>query len=254
MKSIVNYFLLFLLIPTASYSQSKRNPLNGKIYLPNGEFIQVSYSGRDRIPLDNESKVYVDFFQSLTLCKVGRKQLIHLLKTNSEVTVEISDKICIMYKDSNYSIVAGLTGVAEHQSDSLIMEYYQPSKRSDTNFVYKQNTLSIYSGCLSYIQNSSMNLDTSNVILFNWHTNKVIYNFSMDTIKIKPFMYPELLYKNRIELYCFAGIHEIEHLKPENIILQISRQNDEYDAMKVESIAFHRRKKINRKGNASNTK
>jgi hypothetical protein len=38
-------------------------------------------------------------------------------------------------------------------------------------------------------------------------------------------------------------IHEIEHLKPENIILQIIRQNAEYDAMKVEGIAFQRRKK-----------
>ena len=252
MKSIVKYFLLVVLIPTASYSQTKRKPLAGKVYFPNGVLLRVSYAGADRISLNPENKVYQDFFSSLTLCKVGRKQLVHLLNTKSEVTVEISDKICIMYKDSNYRIVAGLTGVDAKQSDSLIMEYYQPRKRADTHFVHKQNTLTIYSGCLNYIKSPSMNLDTSNVILFDWHTNEKITNFSMDTIKIQPFMNPDLLYRNQTELYCFAGIHEIEHLKPENILQQINDGMPEYDAMKIEGIAFRRRRKINRKGNATN--
>ena len=46
-----------------------------------------------------------------------------------------------------------------------------------------------------------MILNKDNVFLFDFKTNEQILNFSMDTIKIEPIIYPDLMYKNYKELY-----------------------------------------------------
>lgn len=249
MKNITWLYLILLTLPSTVLGQSVRKPISGKVYTPQGDSINITYSGKERISLDSDNEDYNCFFSSIVLCKTGRKQLKHLLQTESQVTIDINSKICITYQDSSYRIAAGLTGVETDQSSRLIMEYYQPKgKRKDINLVYEQNTVIIYSGCLDYIKNPSMRLDKNNVVLFDLSKNQFIDDFDLDTINIEPFMHPELLYQNEIELYCFVGIHEIEHLKAENILVKINGGSVEASAMKIELKAFKRRKRINIKG------
>lgn len=243
-KILTIFFTTFIAI---SFGQTWRKPISRNFYTIDGKSHSITYFGYKKCVVNSENQQVIQFFTLLPLGRLGRKQLNFLLKTNAKVLLNFSNKICVTYKDGKYRIAAGLTGQNENQSNDVVLEYYQPLSRKKRFYVFKENSLSLYFGCIEYIKNPNIHLDTNNVILFNLHSNQVIHSFSMDTIKIEPFMNPDFLYKNVNELFYFAGIHEIEHLKPDNIIEQILNGEIEKKPMQIEIKAFKRRKQINRK-------
>jgi hypothetical protein len=211
----------------------------------NGSF-QVDYYGQDSLTFQNlhDGNIRL-FFETLAKHRIGRKQLKYLLRTNSEIDIQIMEKTGIMLKDSLYRFIAGITGVDNNQSNQLIPEYYQPFFWwKDSNYVYKQNSIIFFTGFLENTQINCGEMDTKNTYIIDWKSNKMIRSFSMDTIQVEQFMNPEMLYQNKIELFFFGGIHEIEHLRPENIKIQLINGDVEKQPMKLERRAFRRRNKI----------
>jgi len=158
-----------------------------------------------------------------------------------------------MKLDGKYRLIAGLTGVEENQSNELIINEASINvwslifKKNKYLYVYKENSIKIYKGSILYAKDNAYKLTSKNTIIYNRDSNEYINEFSMDTIKIEPLMFPNLLYKNTKELYYFGGLHEIYHTTPKNIEVQENFGNIEYPAMVLEEKAFRKRKKIKKK-------
>ena len=104
------------------FGQSRKKPLHGEIFSSDGVKSEITYSGFDRLMFTEANDDLKLFFSGLTLSREGRKQLVHLLSTNSDIILIFSPRICILYRDSLYRVVAGLTGPKTFQSDSLKVE------------------------------------------------------------------------------------------------------------------------------------
>ncbi|MFP5470839.1 MAG: hypothetical protein ACLGGV_04525 [Bacteroidia bacterium] len=250
---MLKYFLIAFIFLSASVKYYGQIPLyykfkkvEGHIFDTNENKISVKFKSRRKLLVGGFKDKKIDtFLRTLTLTKIGRKSLEHLLTTRSKIVLDISNKVGITLIDGKYRLVAGLTGVEENQSNELIQNNNKNTRKY--NWVYEENTISIFCGSLNYVNDSSMMLTNKNVFLFDWKTNKEIKEFSMDSIKIEPLMFPDMVYRNLRELYYFTGIHEIYHTTSENIELQEAKLNAEYDAILLEGKAFKRRKKINQK-------
>lgn len=244
--SKVKYLIIVLLLTSCSILYRKEPIVGHFVDKEKNQFL-VNYYGRDSFIFNGLDDIEIKlFFKTLTKDRVGKKQLKHLLNTNAKVQIEVSNKIGILYKDSTYRCIAAITGVNNDQSSLLIPEYYQPFFWwKDSNFVHKENSITFFKGFLNVSEISTTNLTPSNTTIINWHTNETIPDFSMDTIKVEPFMFPDLLYQNKTELYFFGGVHEIEHIRPENIKVQLLKGDIEKEPMKIENKAFKKRKKIN---------
>ena len=231
----------------------KLNKIEGTIYNKN-KAVNVDFHSRRKLHITNcQDSEFIEFLNTLTLARHGRKELEHLLTTSSKVTVSISDKTGIMFKDGKYRLMGGMTGPNIGQSIDLIKNensetsWSKTFKKDKYLLVYKENTIEIFKGSIAYAKDRSIHLNNTNVKLFDWKTNKEVKAFSMDTIDIEPLMFPDMLYKNDRELFYFAGVHEIYHTRPENIEIQENKGDREVDAIELESKAFKLRQKINKR-------
>lgn len=228
--------------------------VKGTVFDKEGNAIRIRMRSRNRLEIKNcQSEELDSFFRTLILAKHGRKELEHLLTTSSNVRVNVSDHVGVMYKDGYYRAVAGLSGPVKGQSRELVLNeasstlWHRMFHRHRFIHVYKENTIDLFTGVLQIANDKAFNLAKEKVRLFDWKKNEEILDFSMDTICIEPFMYPELLYRNKTELFYFAGLHEIYHTRPENIDLQDGRRDPEKDAIELERKAFKFRSRINKK-------
>jgi len=255
MKLFLFCFLLYSLTFQAQipfYYKIKK--IEGTVYDSNKNPIQVKYLNRNKLEIKNCKDSNIDtFLRTLTLAKKGRQQLNHLLTTSSKITISIVNKVALMQIDGKYRLIAGLTGVEDNQSCKLVTNkasvnvWNSTFKKKAFLSVYEENTINIFQQSILYGKDTTIQLSNQNTIIYNRDANKYIKEFSMDTIKIEPLMFPDLLYKNTKELYYFAGLHEIFHTTPENIEIQENYGNIEYPAMVLEAKAFKKRKKINKK-------
>lgn len=249
-KNYTNLMMLVAISLCTSCSMFyRKKPISSTFNSIGNHRFEVRYFGFDSIVFkDLEDKNIQEFFQTMAKMRLGRKQLKHLLRTNADIHIEISERTGIMFKDSLYYLVAGLTGVSNLQSNALIPEYYQPILWwKDSNYVFKENSIILFKG---FLENPDLNpkyIDSTNAIILEWKTNDFIHSFSMDSITIEPIRYADKLFKNKTELFYFAGIHEIEHLRPENIKQQIKKGDIEKRPVKIEKRAFRRRNHLNKK-------
>lgn len=227
----------------------KVKKVKGVVYDQSNNAIHVQFVSRRKLRISNCKYIELDsFLRCLTIEKVGRKELEHLLTSSAKTTIIISPKIGIMYKDGKYRLIAGMTGPLNSQSNDLIQYKKQrliKKWRHTYNFVYKESTIEIFKASLIYSKKNTYSPSKNEVKIFDWKTNEEIKNFSMDTIKIEPLMHPDMMYKNEKELYYFAGLHEIVHTRPKNIELQEAGRDAEWDAIGRERKAFKKRKRIN---------
>lgn len=254
-----NIIVLFLFIFCASENNLKAQlpfyykikHVEGKVYDNKGNEITIRFKSRNKLLITNCKSIELDsFFRCLTIDKIGRKQLEFLLKTSSKITVIVSPKIGVMYKDGKYRLMAAMTGPTNHQSNLLIENRYHKIRkkiRRKPNRVREESTIEIFKGTLIYAKEIGYKPKKEELKLFDWQSNEEIVNFSMDTVKIEPIKYQKMLYMNQKELYYFVGVHEIVHIQPENIDLQIEKKDSERDAMLLETKAFKNRKKINKR-------
>lgn len=230
----------------------KLNKIQGTIYDKQGEPISVDFHSRRKLIIKNCRDPELDtFLRTLTLVKYGRKSLEHLLTTPAKISIIISQKIGIMYREGKYRLMGGMTGPDKIQFNRLITNKPERSFLGSLFVndkylrVYEENTIEIFKGLLVYSNDTAIILSKENVKLVNGRFNEEIELFSIDTIKIEPLMYPDMMYKNTRELYFFTGTHEIYHTTPANIEIQEANGNPEIDALELERQAFRLRKKIN---------
>ena len=231
----------------------KIKKIEGTIFLQDGKAVDVRFKSKRQLIIENCDNLDLDtFLRSLTLAKHGRRELEHLLTTSAKITIILSDKVGINFRDGKYNVIAGITGPSDAQSGKLVQNLVSKTlwsrlfNRGKYILVHEENTIEIFKGSVVYGNNTTMDLTKNNVKINDWHNNVEITNFSMDTIRIEPFNHPDLMYKNSRELYYFCGLHEIYHTRPENIELQQAGGNSEYYAMKLERKAFKKRKRINK--------
>jgi hypothetical protein len=165
----------------------------------------------------------------------------------------VSEKIGILYKDGKYRMIGGISGPERYEDHELIVNYSSITlwkrifKKELFVGVYSANSIELFKGSVNFVKDSTRNLTKDDVKIFDWHEDKEIEQFSLDTIHIEPLMNPEMMYKNCRELYYFAGLHEIFHITPENIEIQLEEGDSETGAMKLECKAFKKRLALNRK-------
>jgi len=246
--------IIMIILPNLIFSQIpfyyKLKNVSGKLLQTDSTYFSVRFIDRRHLEITGCKNPNVDtLLRTLTFTRTSRKYLEHLLKTSSQVLLDVSDKVGITYDKGKYYLMSGLTGPDKEKSDDLIEETssnLKPSnKRKHPYHVFKQNTIRIFRGTILYYYDSTFRINKDNVFLFNLKKDKQIIDFTMDTIIIEPIMYPEIMYKNIQELYYFAGTHEIYHITPENIDLWLHRKNTETDAFILERKMFKKRKKIN---------
>ncbi len=157
---IQNNFMKLILIIILLYSFKiqaqipfyyKIKKVEGVVYDTNKNPIQVKFIARNKLEILNCKDKNIDtLLRSLTLGKIGRKQLRNLLSSSSKITISIFDKVGLMLMDGKYRLIAGLTGVEENQSSELILNQASINKwnaifkKSKFLFVYKENTINIY--------------------------------------------------------------------------------------------------------------
>jgi len=251
-KLILLTTIIFVSCKPPLYYKIKK--IQGTIYDTDNQSIFVDFHSKRKLKILNSNDPEIDLFlRTLTLARLGRLELEHLLLTSSKITIDISNKIGIMFKDGKYRLMGGMTGPENNQSNSLIINeidltpWVMLFNKDKYLWVYEENKIELYKGSMNYINDSSFNLKNENIKLFDWHTNKEITSFSIDTIKIEDLMYPDMMYKNLKELFYFAGLHEIYHTRPENIKIQECKGNSEFDAISLEEKAFKKRKRINKR-------
>ena len=253
-KSIITLVSVILFISCQPPFYYKIKKIEGTIYDKDNNSIFIDFHSRRKLLIYNSSDSEINLFlRTLNLAKHGRIELEHLLTTSAKINIEISEKIGIMFKNGKYRLMGGMTGSENNQSDSLIINeinltpWVMLFNKKKYLWVYEENTIEIFKGSVNYINDSSFNLNNSNIKLFDWHTNKEITSFSIDTIKIEDLMYPDMMYKNLKELFYFTGLHEIYHTRPENIEIQEYKGDSEFDAIELEEKAFKKRKTINKR-------
>jgi RHS repeat-associated protein len=166
----------------------------------------------------------------MLITKVGQKQVKHLIKTNTQVTLNLSDDVAIGFYttikgETKYGVIYGDSGPSENQSKEMIDDY-------DGGKVYKETTITLYKGSLKYGQ-GDISVLNGNVTLLNLETDEITTQSGF-TEKIEPFQYPDLIYKNNFELNNLGGIHETEHAKSSNINLDIMQKDCESNPIKKE--------------------
>lgn len=257
MKRFLTLTTILVLFSAQSWSQLplyyKIKKIEGKIYDEKGTEVTVSFKSRMKLVIQNCANQELDtFLRTLTIAKHGRKELEHLLTTSAKITIVISDKIGVDFRDGKYWLIAGITGPDADQSDRLIPNpasvtiWSRLFNKNKFTSVLQENRIELFQGSVLFAHDSMITLDKNNVKIFDRQNNLEITNFSMDTIDLEPILHPELLYKNLRELYYFGGLHEIYHTRPENIEITIAKGDTEYDTMKLERKAFKRRAKINK--------
>lgn len=245
--------LVLLLNGCKSPLYYKLHKIKGKVYDCDKNPIYVDFHSKNKLIIDSCKNLQIDtFLRALTLGKHGRNELEYLLNTSAKVTINISDKVGIMLKDGKYRVIAGMTWIEDSSSKYLIINQKSQSfwsnhfNKDKYLYVCEEIRIEIFKGSIAYANDSNFVLNKSTVSLLNW-SKKNVDSFTMDTILVEPFQFPELLYQNYKELYYFGGLHEIYHLRPENIEIQENGGDQEYDAIKLEMKAFKQRPKINRK-------
>lgn len=218
-----------------------------------GNAIKVDYHSKRHLIIDSCNSDIDTFLRTLTLAKHGREELEHLLTTTAKITINISDKVGIMRKDGKYRIIGGLTWLEKGKSPNLIINepsdnwWMRAFDKDRYVWVYTESRIEIYKGSVKYANDPTMELNAENVDLLSWDRDSSLSDFSMDTIYVERFLYPEMLYKNLKELYYFAGLHEIYHTRPKNIEIQELNGNSEIDAILLEQKAFKARKRLNKR-------
>jgi hypothetical protein len=248
---------LILFFPSVLFSQVplyyQLKKVQGDILLPDGTKVNVEFITRRRLKITGCTQPDVDtFLRTLTLNRISRKYLQHLITTSAEITLDINDKIGIMRgEDGKYRLVAALTGVEEWQSDSLITDWGSNltprNKRKKPSEVHEQNTVQIFRRSLKYAHNTSYPFTAKDVYLYDWATNKQIGSFSLDTIKLEPLENNHLLPANTREFYTLIGTHEIVHTTPRNIDLALQELDNEEEPYAVEAKLYKKLKRINRR-------
>ncbi|MBX7094481.1 MAG: hypothetical protein K1X56_07165 [Flavobacteriales bacterium] len=245
---IINFIILNVHSQVPFYYSIKK--VEGLVYSKDHLPIHVKVVSRRKLNIQGCNDPELDtLLRTLQLTRTGRKYLEHLITSSSKITIEIEPKVGIIYYSGKYYLMAGLTGPSENQSDSLIQESSNlkvKNRRKNTNWVFQENTITIFSESINYSLDSNYSIKKENVVLFDHKKNEHIAHFNLDTIKIEPVQHPEMLYQNKRELYYFCFIHEIFHTTPKNIALQIEKNNPESDAYKIEKKLFKKRKKINK--------
>ena len=228
--------------------------VQGSILDEDGKVVYVTMESRQRLIIENcDNKNLEEFLWALTLGKHGRRELEHLITTSTKMTVIISDKVGMYMDGGKYWVVMGLTGPSHGQSDSLIRNqasynFWTPIFRPN-KFVWvnEECTIEIFKGSMYVGTDSVFTLTNKNVTLYDLDKNIEITAFIMDTIKIEPFVHPDMMYQDATELYYFCGLHEIHHTRPGNIQIYLEGGDEEVDAMEIETKAYKRLKKINKK-------
>ena len=248
--------ILIILTPNLLFSQIplyyKLKKVRGELFQNDSSIIKVEFVNRRNLAITGCKNPQIDtLLRTLTFTRISRKYLEHLITSSSQITIDVSDMIGLIFKDGKYRLIAGLTGPDNNQSKELITDStsnLKPRNKYKKPYeVFKQNTIQIFKGSIIYYYNSSIILNKNNVFLFDFANNKRILDFSMDTIKIEPILYPDLMYENIRELYYFAGTHEIFHTTPSNIEEQLNKIDAESSAFAIERKLFKKRLAINRK-------
>lgn len=247
--------IILIILPNLIFSQLpfyyKLKNVSGKLMQEDSSYFSVRFINRRHLEIIGCKYPNVDtLLRTLTFTRISRKYLEHLIKTSSQIRLEVSDKVGIVFHNGKYHLIAGLTGPEKEKYGELIEERTSNlkflNKRNKPNKVFIQNTIRLFRGTILYYYDTTFKLNMNNVFLFDLNADKQIIEFNMDTIDIEPIMHPDLMYKNMRELYYFAGTHEVFHTTPFNIDLSLHKKNTETDAFILERKLFKKRKKINR--------
>ncbi len=229
----------------------KLKTINGTVYNTDNTPIDVEFISRYKLKITNCTDPDVDtLLRTLTLTRVSRDYLTHLITTSAKVVINVSDNIGIAFSEGKYRFIAGICGPDEDQSHTLIPDLTSslcPRKtfRHPVN-VYAQSTITLFKGSISYVHTGVPELAEQNVQIFDLDSNRCIKTFSMDSVVVEKIMYPDMLYRNTRELYFFGGTHEVCHSTAENIAVNDS-DLCEAMAFDMEKKLFKKRKAINRK-------
>lgn len=259
MKRFCTYFLLSFALITFSFATAfgqypgyyKINTIKGTVYNADKTPIEVEFISRYKLKMSNCPDPDVDtMLRTMTLTRLSRMYLTHLLTTSSKIVMIVSDKIGLSFSEGKYRFIGGLCGPDNNQSHLLIPDLTSNlcphNKMKHPYYVYEENTITIFKGSISYFHNGTPDLTEKNVQIFNLDSNRYIETFSMDTIVPEKIMHPDMLYSNTRELYYFGGTHEAFHTTAESIC-----ENDtdlcEEKAFALETKMFKKRKVINRR-------
>jgi hypothetical protein len=243
-------------VPLSSLAQApfyyKLRSVQGSVFDGAWNEIKARIASRNKLEfLSNGEPAVMEFLQTLTLGRIGRKQLEFLLTTPTEVTVINTNKIGLLFKECRYYLIVGITGPGEGQSDSLI-ELSDRRKGDRPWEVFEQSSIELFRGSLLQAHDPGRPLDRSQVKIFDGRTWQEVTEFFLDTISIEPVQRADLLYANNVELYYFCGIHEIHHLQPENVAIQLDFGDTEAGAFRIEEAAMKKRKAIMRRSSRRN--
>ena len=193
----------------------------------NGNKLDIRIVNNQLVYGNNVGQDVRNILNSMWKTETGQGQVAHLLKTKSQVYVNVSEKVgAVLYKGKYYGAYE-LTGPSENQSKKLIKDY-------DGGKVYEESTLTLFKGTYEYGKGNTDVLKDGNVSISTLE-GKDVTNSVNGGIKLEPSQNPSLIYQTTTEFYNLSAVHGTEHTKSANIKLQRKNKDAETPAYNIEN-------------------
>ncbi|MCB0431352.1 MAG: hypothetical protein H6585_03150 [Flavobacteriales bacterium] len=227
-----------VLLLTASFKPGRHayDGLKGTLYTKQGNPFTVEVLSPRKLAFSpNTNQKAKNLLNTLWVTPRGKEALVHLLKTKSHVTLEVSDHIGFRKdEDQIFHLIGGHANPEVGQDTTWIPEH-------DGGNVRKEITIRVFLGSFRYMKHPDMNLDHESLFLLLDSTESVVQGKDADTL---------LKYKKRwdpgtLRLYYYLiGVHEISHTMSEAYKQEKQLGRSEEFAYSKEDLAKKQRRRV----------
>lgn len=277
MKAFVKIFIIFYLgagHPASALNLYKHKGLKGKIYLADKTNVIIEVKSKKELLFSDGCPDDVkNFIETLWVTKLGRKSVVHLLKSKSRIYINISDSIgCMVYRGKP-NLIYGITDPdfinnPKKKNSKVKKIEPKPIYEYDGELTWESMRINLFKGSLQYGLGDTTSFFQNKIIITDWSDGARVTGASRDSaiLKLRQMHFhndsidkglikdPKQIalrlndlkyyYHSCREFYFLTGVHEIKHTTSKNI--KISRQflDAEKDPYKAERKAKRKLKKV----------
>ncbi len=271
MKNLKLNFYFVLLVSTFisfGFTLYQYKDLKGKFFLENNEKVEVQVLSRHSLLISENCPSNIrNFLETMWVTGIGRKSVIHLLKSRSKIYINVTDSIGAFRYFGDVDFMYAMTGaVSVNGRKKTISEYNDKP-------TWEAIELLICKGTFHYSHYDTTLFNQNKILIMDYDNGNRLTGASRDSAiqKLKKIHFHNdsirknllrkktysseleetvnpkgkaFIYKTCREFYFLTGLHEITHTTTKNIYLSRKLLDAESPAFKAEKKGKRRLRKV----------